>query len=711
MNKKNTAFYLSLFLLSSVTGLCFAQDVLFDRSDWTVTTSIEGARDNVVKGTDPEYIIDNDTTTSFLFVKPGKEHEGIKAPSDYIPFFIIDMKKEQEIDLFVYKHRANGNTNARIRAYAISIYGNNANDDNFQPIKEDIVLNTSLDAAKITIPQAVSYRYVKVVITNWYKPDGFTIQVAEFYTGQADDSEEEPVIVENDDVIFTPEGVRTETERVITWQQNNFSYNTSGNESGITVWTNATLYIGLAQWADVSDNTAAHYAWLYTKGEEMNWRMGEHLKNSYSYYHADEFCVGQMFLKLYNRYEETKMITPTITRLNWVMNNPPNPSMASSNKQSWTWCDALFMAPPVYAQVAAVTQEEKYLQFMDAEFKKTYDHLFDSDEDLFFRDASYFNQREANGEKVFWGRGNGWSFAGTVNVLRELPADSPYRSFYETLYRKMALRLLELQNDNGAWHASLLDPVSYPSPETSASGLITYAMVYGLNNGLLTNEEALRPVLKAWSRLCSAIQSNGKLGWVQPVGQDPKTITANMTATFGVGAFLLAASEIYKLVEKPIDLVPEISLSAKKMSLNEGRCKELQVYFFPYVADKNISWKSSDPTIASVSADGEICGLAKGKVVITAALSGNPTVTAVCEVEVKQTSVTGTNETLTPDYFKHPNTNITVYDLQGRIVLSTTLGNRDYKMLLKNNVPTSGFYIVRFQLEGQTKTVKEAIDK
>ena len=856
-----------IFLLLSATVQSIAQDILLDRSNWTVTTSIKGAKDNVVKGINPEYIIDNDTTTSFLFVKPGREYEGITAPSNYSPSFIIDTKEEHVVDLFVYKHRANGNTSNRIRAYAISIYGNNANDDNFQPIKEDIVLNTSLDAERITLSQTVSYRYIKVVITDWYKSDGYTIQVAEFYIGKADDSvkDDDPIIVGNDD-IFTPEGVKAEAERVAAWQQNNFSYNFSGNESGITVWTNATLYIGLSRWAEVSDNAAAHYEWLYTKGETMDWSMGEHLKNSYSYYHADEFCVGQTFLTLYDKYKEDKMLASTINRLDWVINNPPNPSMTSSNKRSWTWCDALFMAPPVYAQVAAVTQNDKYLQFMDAEFKKTYNHLFDSDEDLFFRDAAYFNQREANGEKVFWGRGNGWSFAGIVNVLRELPADSPYRSFYETLYRKMALRLLEIQNANGAWHASLLDPVSYPSPETSATGLITYAMVYGLNNGLLTEEEALLPVLKAWSRLCAAIQSNGKLGWVQPVGQDPKTITADMTATFGVGAFLLAASEIYKLVENPIDLVPEISLSAKTMSLNEGRCKKLNVYLFPCATGETVNWHSSNPAVASVSATGEICGLTEGQTTITATLSANPSVTAVCEVEVKsvqylkdvffdfgtatsqvsagavkvckttlfetndsygwlsdnistlgdrylaqpagnvelrgfnvgkdpitfrallengaysvtvtqgdadypheymivkannivklenitalkgeykintfdvtvtnntldlefskvkqgdpnwavnsvkikQTSSAGTNEMFAPDYFKHPDTNITVYDLQGRTILNTTLGYHDYKTLLKNNIPANGLYIVLLQLEGHTKTVKIAIDK
>lgn len=49
--------------------------------------------------------------------------------------------------------------------------------------------------------------------------------------------------------------------------------------------------------------------------------------------------------------------------------------------------------------------------------------------------------------------------------------------------------------------------------------------------------------------MCEAIHENGKLGWVQPIGQDPKKVTKDMTATFGVGAFLLAATEMYKLTK------------------------------------------------------------------------------------------------------------------------------------------------------------------
>lgn len=51
----------------------------------------------------------------------------------------------------------------------------------------------------------------------------------------------------------------------------------------------------------------------------------------------------------------------------------------------------------------------------------------------------------------------------------------------------------------------------------------------------------------------TALQSNGKLGYVQPIGERAipgQVVDANSTANFGVGAFLLATAEMYWLVNK-----------------------------------------------------------------------------------------------------------------------------------------------------------------
>ena len=48
--------------------------------------------------------------------------------------------------------------------------------------------------------------------------------------------------------------------------------------------------------------------------------------------------------------------------------------------------------------------------------------------------------------------------------------------------------------------------------------------------------------------LVSAVETDGKLGYVQPIGADPKKVTRDMTEVYGVGAFLLAGNQIYKLI-------------------------------------------------------------------------------------------------------------------------------------------------------------------
>lgn len=344
--------------------------------------------------------------------------------------------------------------------------------------------------------------------------------------------------------------VKSILQKVSQWQIKNFSYSKDKNlhDYGIDSWTNAVLYLGMLEWAKIAPDDSV-YRWLDKIGNENNWQIPSNFKDypKYQLYHADELCIAQFYLNMYDVYKDEKMVKAAKERVDWIIHNIPDKSMNFKNKQVWTWCDALFMAPPVYTHLYSITGDTVYLKYGDRQFKNTYNHLYDKEEKLFFRDDSYFNKREQNGEKIFWGRGNGWVIAGIVNILKQLPADSPYRPFYRKLYCELASELVSLQGRDGFWYASLLDPGSYPSPETSATALITYALAYGINNELLDKEYYLSITEKAWDALVSSVDQEGKLGWVQPIGADPKKVTKEMTAVYGVGAFLLAGTEMYKL--------------------------------------------------------------------------------------------------------------------------------------------------------------------
>ena len=210
-------------------------------------------------------------------------------------------------------------------------------------------------------------------------------------------------------------------------------------------------------------------------------------------------------------------------------------------------CDSLYMAPPAWARLAALTGKTAYLDYMVDHWWKTSAYLYDKDEHLYYRDSTYFGKKEANGQKVFWSRGNGWVLGGLVRVLENLPANHPARPRFEQQFREMAARVVALQQPDGFWHSSLLDPASFPAKEASGTGFFCYGLLWGVNHGLLDRREYLPVALKAWDALTACVQPDGKLIHVQPIGADPKKFDENSTEPYGVGAFLLAGCEVYRL--------------------------------------------------------------------------------------------------------------------------------------------------------------------
>ena len=319
-------------------------------------------------------------------------------------------------------------------------------------------------------------------------------------------------------------------------------------------WTNAALYAGIVEWAGIAGDNS-YYEWLKGISEKNGWSYMVR-KNPLGRYHADDYCVGQTYIELYRRYKDKKMIKPMRDYLDQIIKDPAKGDLKFENTndywstQRWSWCDALFMGPTVWAKMANVTGRKKYLDFMYKEYKATTDYLYDKDEDLYFRDSNYFTKKEANGTKVFWGRGNGWVFAGLPIIIRELPAKYEHKEYFVSIYKEMAAKLLSLQSADGFWHASLLDPASYPNPEMSATAFFVYGLAWGVNNGYLDGTTYLPAIVKGWKSMVTSVWSDGKVGFIQPIGADPKSVTREMTEVYGVGGFLMAGTEITRLIDK-----------------------------------------------------------------------------------------------------------------------------------------------------------------
>ena len=336
---------------------------------------------------------------------------------------------------------------------------------------------------------------------------------------------------------ITPQTVLEAMRRVADWQLAHPSPHSTLD------WTHGALFAGMTAWGMVAEEPR-YLDWLIHAGKKNNWQPGPQP------YLADDHCVGWMYLELFNKYRDARMMKPVEGRFNWILKHPSQASLEFGSPQChdrWCWCDALFMSPPVWTRLAALTGRKDYLDFMNTEWWATTDFLYDREENLFFRDSRFFKKREKNGRKVFWGRGNGWVMAGLVRVLQHLPADYPDRPKYLALFQEMAAKIASLQSEDGLWRSSLLDSGSFPAPETSGSGFFCYALAWGINQGILDRRSFLPPVKKAWQGLVQSVHPDGKLGWVQQVGEAPARVTAEETEIFGVGGLLLAGTEIHKI--------------------------------------------------------------------------------------------------------------------------------------------------------------------
>jgi rhamnogalacturonyl hydrolase YesR len=334
-----------------------------------------------------------------------------------------------------------------------------------------------------------------------------------------------------------PEAVVRAMARVADWQL----ANPSRHET--TDWTHGAFFAGLTAWAFMAvDSNYLHACRQFA--EKNGWRPGGRM------YHADDHCVGAMYLDLIKLDQNPTHLKPIKDRFDAILQNPSTGTLKKDQQNGmdrWWWCDALFMGPPVWTKLTALTGDRKYLDFMNSEWWATTDYLYDKDEHLYFRDDSYFSKREANGKKVFWSRGNGWVIAGLARVIQDMPRDYIDRPKYLGLFKEMSAIILSIQPPDGLWRPSLLDPASYPNPETSGSGFFCFALAWGINNGVLDRAHYLPAVQKAWAGLIKSVHLDGKLGFVQPIGADPKRVNAEQTEIYGVGAFLLAGSEVYKL--------------------------------------------------------------------------------------------------------------------------------------------------------------------
>ena len=344
---------------------------------------------------------------------------------------------------------------------------------------------------------------------------------------------------------LTPKAVGAAMRKVADWQlgqtQTYFSVIDKARNLDGRIWTWAVLYTGYAAAADALNEPKYREA-MEQMGKSYNWELRDNGKLP----GGDDQILGQTFLELYLIDKKPEQLTNTRANFDEIL-AAPRVQLGSNQRIAWWWCDALFMAPPAWARMYAATGDRKYLTYLDEEWAKTSQSLYDPQEHLYARDASFIGKTEKNGQKVFWSRGEGWVMGGLVRTLEYLPKDDAARAKYVTQLQEMAAAVKKIQGPDGLWRPGLLDPKSYDQPEISGSALMVYGMAWGVNNGILDRTTYLPVISKAWAGILKHVYADGRLGDIQQTGAQPSTYKPSASYNYGVGGFLLAGSEVRKL--------------------------------------------------------------------------------------------------------------------------------------------------------------------
>jgi unsaturated rhamnogalacturonyl hydrolase len=322
------------------------------------------------------------------------------------------------------------------------------------------------------------------------------------------------------------------------------------------IWTRATYYEGLMALYYIHPEQE-FYNYAVEWGESHSWgpAYGGITRN------ADNQCCGQTYIELYLLDNQSERIQPIKACIDTMVK--------SIQSDDWWWIDAMQMSMPLFAKLGALTSDTGYYEKMFDLYNYTKNihgtnGLYNPADHLWWRDKNFDPPYTTpNGLNSYWSRGNGWVFAALARVLDVLPADAPHREEYINTFTEMAGALIGLQRYDGFWNASLADSNDYGGKETSGTAFFTFGLAWGINDSILS-EEIYKPyVIKSWNGMANeALHPDGFLGYVQGTGKQPsdgQPVIYNKEPNFedyGLGAFLLAGSEVYKLAPDPTDTIP-----------------------------------------------------------------------------------------------------------------------------------------------------------
>ena len=219
------------------------------------------------------------------------------------------------------------------------------------------------------------------------------------------------------------------------------------------------------------------------------------------------------------------------------------------------WGDDLYMSVPFLARMGALTGEQKYFDEAAKQVILFNKHLWDAQKQLYYH--GWYDDIQQNGV-AFWGRCNGWLLMAQVELLQQMPDSHPKKPELIQVLKRQIIGLSRYQDASGLWHQLLDKENTYL--ETSASAIFTYSIAKAINEGWLDSRYAY-VATQGWEGVSSRILADGQ---VEGIGAGTGISPANyyyanrptpLNDIHGLGAILLAGSEVLKLYKNGISLV------------------------------------------------------------------------------------------------------------------------------------------------------------
>jgi len=161
--------------------------------------------------------------------------------------------------------------------------------------------------------------------------------------------------------------------------------------------------------------------------------------------------------------------------------------------------DAVFMSTPMLAEAGRLTGDGRYFQVAGRHLR----HMLD----LNLRADGL--HRHSPLDESAWGRGNGFPALGLALCLDQIPETRPEQAEMLAAFQNHLAALLPHQGASGMWHQVIDRPESYR--ELTATCMITYAMLRGVQQGWLEGERFEPAIRRAWAALKRRIGDDGRL--------------------------------------------------------------------------------------------------------------------------------------------------------------------------------------------------------